>query len=137
MKSLVILVLFILLTPVVNAQIGRNDQTIDTLSVGGDEQDEKMRDMQAVDDFKDELIALRDSVNTYTSSIKQKTNNITETEKKHHTYSTSLVVKLKSDINQLINRLESSRKNEGLPTDAYSMLRTFRQEFNRIRVGVN
>ena len=73
MKFLIFALFLIGTLYVTNAysQLGRYEQPIDTMSIGGEEQDDKMMQMERQDQLRSTLVVLRDSVSAAIKSRQQ------------------------------------------------------------------
>jgi hypothetical protein len=108
------------------SQNGRNELPQDTLPIGGQQQEVKMTQMEAQDQLASELTSLRDSVTNYlaehksTTSVQGKAN-------------TSALTKYKTQIDELIDQMKKTEKDEALVKRGYTLLHDTRAEFNSLR----
>ena len=106
------------------AQVGRVEQTVDSVPVGGQEQREQVDKMQAHDRLKEDLEQLRDSVNQF----------ILGKEKHGDQHQTLDELKtLRSELSALLNEFAKTDASADLAKRGYESLDKTRKEFQILR----
>ncbi len=115
MKFLIFALFLIGTLYVTNAysQLGRYEQPIDTMSIGGEEQDDKMMQMERQDELLSTLAGLRDSVSAAIKSRPQK--------------SLERFVDHQEKIDQLIKEFAATERDVTLMKKAEVLIREARQ----------
>jgi hypothetical protein len=143
MKSFLLTICSVLLLgTVASAQVGRHEQPIDTVPIGGQEQENKMTQLQGQERLLRDLQSLRDSLGALLhtgegggSSGAQRDS--TERDGQTDSLSTmpvsqpmihrKIITTQHQRLEQMIKRLESSRHDEGLMKEGYVVLNDVRQ----------
>lgn len=121
MRSLVVILLIFSAGEALSQQ-GRHELPIDTISIGGKEQEVKMTHRQGYDDLLERLIHVRDSISNASS----------ERENNHDQSSTGPASErlsaYKERLDNLIAEMEAKEKDEKLMKQGFSLLDDIRRE---------
>src|SRR5690606_31165725 len=111
-----VIALFLLSTLFVTdaySQLGRYEQPIDTISVGGEEQDGKMIQMERQDELRSTLVVLRDSVSAAMKSRPEPGSRKLEEQQRK--------------IDELVKKFAESERDVSLMKEAETLVRETRQ----------
>jgi hypothetical protein len=122
--KIVLLTIFTLSSVVASAQIGRHEQPVDTIPIGGDMQQRKMDHMEGKEELITALSALRDSV----SSVIRPTSAVNASTEKKHPLSSR-----ERELDEVISRLKKESSNESLLKRGYALLHSVRAELRNNR----
>lgn len=122
--KIILLTIFILSCIVTSAQIGRHEQPVDTIPIGGDTQERKMDHMEGKEELIIALSALRDSVSAAVGS----TSAVNAGAQKKHPLSAR-----ERELDEVISQLKKESSNQSLIKRGYALLHSVRAEMKNPR----
>jgi hypothetical protein len=108
MKSLIICIC--LISPSLFAQVGRFEEPVDTIAIGGETQEHKSTQMESQDQLREQLSAVRDSLDTMRPR--------------------GLADERKKQLDEIIRGLKKTERSPELMKRGYALLNEVRRELN-------
>lgn len=133
MKLVKLWFLLLITTQLTFAQVGRHELPSDTTPIGGEEQREKMNQMNAQEALENELTQLRDSIAIHVAEVNETKTNLTDDGKTNAEQNAQVLTQLKEQLDEMIDTYEKSPQEETLTRRAYHTLHQTRKKFNLIR----
>jgi hypothetical protein len=99
-------------------QIGRHEQPIDTISIGGKQQERMMTHLEGYEQLLEDLKLLRDSVTNHQHAENTGTKDFTTHKEK---------------LNKLIAEMEEKDRDEALMREGYIILKEVRRDVNQAK----
>ena len=124
--KLISIILLLLTTTLAFAQQGRHELPIDTISIGGKEQDMKMTRLEGYDELLEQLVAVRDSIAGVDEARNEEP--LSESQPDEAASDSTRPSSDLEKLNHLITQMKKSESDENLMKEGYVLLDKIRDK---------